>query len=995
MSRILFLFLCLPLIGSAQNNISAHIYNSHTNEPLQNVELKLFNVYNGFKQLQTTSSAGVAHFKSVPSLDGFQIVFNGNSQFKQAKSEVFNLRSNENPTIILYAISTKSEIQNLDEVIISSKNQPQLNRRDAEVSFEINSKEIEQIPVEGRSISKVLHRLPNVTKATGFFTEAPNVSVNGANPLFTNYTVDGLDNNERFLGGMRFAIPSGAVKNMTVFTSNYSAEYGLTHNAVIDVTTKSGRNHLEGEVFFLTRPGSVIDASSPFAQRDLSGNQVKDGFARYQSGFSLGGPLVKNKTFFFINYEHTTDVKDNLLNSPDLGISETIRGNNNFDYITAKIDQHWSPKFRSSLRANLGLITIDNQGGGLDGGVAFPSAGFVQERNSFNLAFKNAYYVDNFDFETNFQYSRFHWDYSKSFQDGPQVTIRNPQEFPIAIIGNNGTTFDELENTFQFQQKVSYFYKNHTFKAGFQFLSGDHQLFGGGNPDGNYLVDLSQNQLDFLRSQNFGSRLSPEDLPADVDVVNYNVELNPNSFGATQRIYSFYLEDEWQASRNLKLTFGLRYDYDNLSKGGATKGDKNNIAPRLNFNYQLSKNSVIRGGYAIAYDKINYAIYSDALQQNTTSDAYKQQLQALIDQGILPQNTSLDRITFDGNLVASLPDVPYLNAPTASDLQNQRESIFSNERRILNPNGYQNPYSHQFSLGYQTKIDGDKLFFIDLFHNRGEDLFRLRNLNAAEEMTIDQNFTAADVRTVEEADASRPIPIKNNQGFINGQWVDGVARNIVMTESKGQSEYWAASFNFQKSRGDDAYELRLNYTISSLKNNTEDINFRAQDANNYEAEWGPSINDRTHNINGILTYFPLKNTQLTFAGLLQSGQPINRIPDAEIYGTTDLNGDGSGFGEAYLGNSDRSPGESRNNDRLPWSFNFDLGAQYQFVFNENSCFIIRADIFNVFNIENLSGYSNNATQSNQIQIGSKSSGRFVQRNAGPPRQFQFGLTYLF
>ena len=201
------------------------------------------------------------------------------------------------------------------------------------------------------------------------------------------------------------------------------------------------------------------------------------------------------------------------------------------------------------------------------------------------------------------------------------------------------------------------------------------------------------------------------------------------------------------------------------------------------------------------------------------------------------------------------------------------------------------------------------------------------------------------------------------------------------------------SLNYQKSRGTDVYSYRLNYTLSSLKNDTDDINFRAMDGNNYGNEWGPSLNDRTHNINGIYSYYPFKGTTLTVAGLLQSGQPINRIPIG--FGTSDLNGDGTGFSDAYQGNSDRFPGESRNNDRLPWSTTFDLGLQHQFKISETNKIEIRADIFNVFNAENLSGYSNNATQSNQIQGGYAASGLFTQRNASPPRQFQFGVRYLF
>ena len=179
-----------------------------------------------------------------------------------------------------------------------------------------------------------------------------------------------------------------------------------------------------------------------------------------------------------------------------------------------------------------------------------------------------------------------------------------------------------------------------------------------------------------------------------------------------------------------------------------------------------------------------------------------------------------------------------------------------------------------------------------------------------------------------------------------------------------------------------------------MRNNTEDINFKAEDNNNFGAEWGPSINDRTHVMNALFFYYPVKNLSVNFTSLIQSGQPINRIPDAALFGgTTDLNGDGRSFGAAYVGNSDRQPGETRNNDRLPWSNSFDAGVQYAFPFSNLSRLEIRADIFNLFNVQNLSGYSNNATQSNQIQVGSKATGIIQQKNYGAPRQFQFTVRY--
>lgn len=1029
--RALFTLLFFSLIAwnlQAQADLNVTITDYLTDKPIEGIAVELANEGRGISQLQTTNEQGKAIFRGLPEVEGYQVKVAATDQFIEGESDFFSIRSNQNPTVQLSLFEQRNV--DLEEVVVNATSTTRINSNDAEVSFELKQKEIEAIPIEGRDITRVLYRLPNVSQATGFYPEAPNIAINGANSLFTSYLIDGMDNNERFLGGQKFAIPVGFARNITVLTNNYSAEYGLTANGVVNITTRSGSNDFTGEAFIINRPGPVIDGQSDFAQRDLSGNFVKDGFQRYQAGVGFGGAIVKDQTFYYVNVEHTTDLKDNLLNSPELGVNETVRGENNFTYLSGKIDHNWSPRFRTSLRANLGLVSIERQGGGLDGGVTFPSAGSAQDRNSAHIALKNNYIGSNFSAQTNLQYSRFRWNYGRGLNgEGPQTTVLGPADQTLAVLGHPGYIFDELENTIQFQQKFSFYLGKHTLKAGVGFISGDHQLFGGGNVDGNYTVRLTEGQLEDIRGLNLGAGLDVNDIPADAEVLNYNVELQPNSFGDRQNIYSIYLEDEFRVSARLNLILGLRYDYDDLSRGGSDEGDLNNIGPRFNFNYKLSKRSSFRGGYGIFYDKIPYAIYSDALQQNTTSTDYLAQLQALIDAGQLPADTDLNSITFDGNAGASASGVPYLNGPSAESLQEQRQGAFSNERRILNPEGYDNPYTHQFAIGYQLQLSNKSLFYVDLVHNRSFNLLRLRNLNAAARYPIDPDNVM--VRTMAEADASRPVPIfEGSYSVINGDTLTGVARNVIVSETAGESRFYGASFNFQKDRGEDNWGLRINYTLSLLENNTEDINFRAMDANDFEAEWGPSINDRRHIINSIFTYYPVKGLSFTVAGLVQSGQPINRTPLPVSYvvtddkgnpvqeqllgpdgtpafdvngdpilvdvtaSTTDLNGDGASFGDAYVGNSDRFPGEGRNSDRLPWSNTFDLGVQYQFPLG-NSKLELRADVFNVFNTQNLSGYSNNATQSNQIQAGAASSGLLVRRNASAPRQFQFTIRYLF
>lgn len=981
----------VDLVVSVQDN---------ARKPVVGLPVHLDNAAIGFSAEQPTDAQGKARFRGLSTAGSYAVSTTVSDKYQAVREANLVLRANSSPsvTLVLPNVST----QELAGVLVRAPNNATtINTQNAEVSSELSARELREIPIEARDITRALYRLPNVTLATGFFSEAPNVSINGANGLYTNYLIDGLDNNENFLGGQRFAIPVGFAQNVNVLTNNFSTEFGNSANGIVNVTTKSGSNDLTAEAFYLTRPGPGIDGKTDFAQRDLSGNQVKSGFQRQQFGFGVGGALVKDKTFYYLNAEQTFDLKDNVLTSPALGINATVRGRNQFTYLSGKLDQRWTERFRSSLRANVGIVNIERQGGGLEGGIAFPSSGNKQDRNSVEIASQNVYVGGNFTSETDVQYARFRWNYARAQNvNSPDVTVLDNNENAIAYLGHPGYLFDSHQSTWQAQQKFTLLKGRNTFKGGFGIISTEHLLYGGGNPNGSYTVKLTAAQLAALSARNLGPNLSINDIPANVQVLNYGVELRPASFGTTQNLYNIYLEDQVAVTDRLNVTLGLRYDYDNLSKGGADQGDRNNVAPRANFNLQLSERSALRGGYGLFYDKILYTVYSDALQQNTTDADYKTQLRELVRLGALPANTNVDRITFDGNLGGSVANVAYLQGPTGATLQNQRAGVASYERRILNPNGYQNPYSHQATLGYQYQVNTKTRFYVDLMYNRSYDLFRLRNVNAVSEYPV-TNPNNVTVRTPEQADATRPVPIRaDGSAVIGGQTVTGVARNIIETESAGRSRYMAASFNIQHDAGDDKLGYRVAYTLSNLKNDTEDVNFRAADGNNYGPEFANSINDRTHVINAIGSYYPIKALRFTLAALLQSGQPINRVTGGYLIPgsspaayTNDLNGDGSSFSTAYLGNADRYPGEARNSDRLPWSKTFDVGAQYTLRFGQKTSRLeLTADIFNVLNTQNLSGYANNATQSNQVQTGATGSG-IIRRNASAPRQFQFGLRY--
>ncbi|MFK8029803.1 MAG: TonB-dependent receptor plug domain-containing protein [Gammaproteobacteria bacterium] len=989
----LYLAVSLLLIApfSVASNIDVAV-TSGDGSRATGVTVVLENSTTGYSASSTSSSTGRARFTAVPAGSGYAVIIDGAELVNNIR-----LRSNESRAV---------PVRLIDNITVTA--QPlglAVNSLDAEVSSSLNRKQLESLPIEARDLTRALIRLPNVVPSTGFFPEAPSISINGANGLFAQYLIDGVDNNENFLGGPKFPISTGAASDVTVLASSYSVEYGRTGNGVVNVTSKSGSNEWFSELFYLVRPGASVDASSSFARRDLSGNAVRDGFRRDQFGFSLGGPIVEDRTFFFANVEYTFDDKDNLLSSPALGVSETVPGENKSLLASVKFDHRLNDNWQLSLRANLGDINIERQGGGLDGGVTFPSAGSEQQRESGLTAFSATYDTGSFTSQTSLLYGRFDWDYATPFtSDSPQVVVESPDGLTAAILGHPGFAFDESEESLQLRQSFTWLTDAHAFKFGVDILHSDFSLEGGGNPRGNYRVRLNDSELAQLQSLNRSAALGVNDIPATAEVLNYAVELRPARFGDTQDQLALYFEDQISLSQDLTLTAGLRWDYDSLTKAGASSGDRDNFAPRVALNYRANERLSFRSGAGLFYERIPYTVLSDSLQQNTNSAAFRQQLQELSAAGQLPANVDLASITFDGNLTVN-PDCPngYLQCPTPSDSLNLRDTAVSNERRILNPDGLDSPYTVQLSAGVEWQFSDRWLGSADLLFYRGHNQLRLRDLNAADPFSPNlASLTDANIATLRAlpSDADRRV-LAESLGLVRSQAnadatrpvapVPGGARQIVVSETAGASRYKALNLGLEKPAGDDPWGLLMTYTWSELTNNTDDINFRSANSNRFKDEWGPSVNDRRHVISSVFYWYPRESVTVSVAGQFESGQPINLIPDTGIFGTTDLNGDGASFADAYLGNSDRAPGVSRNADRLPWSATIDLGLRYEPRIAGGKL-QLSADIFNVLNRENLSGFANSATQSNQIQVFGQD---FTRRNAGPPRQFQFGMRYVF
>ena len=990
-----------PSAYAQQAGLQIAVIDAETGAAVAGIEVVIENSALGMRRIERSNDQGMVRLAALTTGGAYTVSTTGTDRYESAEARPVVLRSNfaSSVTLRLYPVDADAI------VVTGSRAVTGINIVNAEISASLSDKELQALPIEGRDVISSLIRLPNVVASTGFFPEAPGISINGSNGLDTNYLIDGLDNNENFLGGLKFPVPLGFTREITVLANNFSVAYGRTANGIVNYTSPSGSNEYHGEVYALARPGRPLDARSAFPRRDLSGNPVGESFERYQTGASIGGPIIRDKTFFYANFEYTRDHNEQIVDAPALGTVANVTGNNEFYLGSVRLDHRLNDDWAIGLRANIDRVTIDRPGGAFGGGnVTFPSAGSEQDRFSTVVAATVSHSGDDWSYDGALQFSRFRWDYARpKGPPGPQVAIQDESGLTVGVVGHPGFVFNDLEETWQTTHRLQRKLGNHRISFGADLMHSDFALLGGGNPDGNFTVQLDPAELASLSDK--GLALSAGDVLAlNPAVLNYAVELRPQTFGTGQTQLAFYIEDEWQVSPKLTATLGVRWDYDSLTAKGGTGGDKNNFAPRLALNYHPDGQSSFRFGAGLFYGKLSYAVISDALQRNTTSPAFLAQLGQLQGLGIIPPGTSLSDVTFDGNLTVSPVCTTVDSCPSPSDMQALRDTASINEARILNPDGYQSPYSLQLSGGYQYQATDTITLGADIIYSRSHNLVRLRDLNAPAPFTPNlANLTDANIALLRaQPDNTARFVLAQSLGLVRSQadsdatrpvaLVPGGARQITVSETAGTATYRALNLQANKLRGEDFYAFRLSYTLSKLTNNTDDINFRASDANDFSADNGSSANDRRHVISAVGFLYPVDGLTLTVAGLFQSGQPVNLVPDARIFGTQDLNGDGASFGENFVGNSDRYPGTARNSARLPWSASVDVGIRYAVpVFAGR--LELSADVFNLLNSNNQSGFANAATTSNQLQFGGGVP--FIQRNAGPPRQFQFGAAWKF
>jgi hypothetical protein len=303
------------VLGYVHDNSGAAVTNS---------TVTLTNIATGISQTKTTDSEGKYEFPSVQ-IGNYKVTAEAQG-FSRAVTESFVVQTNarQRVDVTLQAGSVS------EEVTVTSAAQL-LDTETSSHSTVIGTKQVEDLPLNGRSYADLVLLVPGARKSglenTTTSSREGSFNINGQRSAFNNYLLDGLDNNNYGTSNQGFAnenIPPSpdAVSEFRVETNNYGAEYGRTTGAVINASIRRGSNQFHGRAWDYVRNTS-FNAIGPF----LAPGATKPKFIRNQFGGTFGGPIWKDHTFFFVDYEGVRQIFNNPSASSTLPTTAQRAGN--------------------------------------------------------------------------------------------------------------------------------------------------------------------------------------------------------------------------------------------------------------------------------------------------------------------------------------------------------------------------------------------------------------------------------------------------------------------------------------------------------------------------------------------------------------------------------------------------------------------------------------------------------------------------------------------
>jgi hypothetical protein len=913
------------------------------------------------------------------------------------------------------------------EVVDVTAEAPQINYTSPDFANTLDQTAISNLPINGGRWSDFSLLTPTVVNTPSGFGL---LSFRGISSLLNNNTIDGADNNQAFFSEERgrtragYSSPKAAIEEFQVNTSNYSAEYGRSAGGVINTVTKSGTNQIHGEMYFYDRDNDW-GAANAFTQINVqtapgvfTSQNFKPTDWRKIAGFGVGGPLIKDKLFFFMAYDWyhrnfpavgvtsnpnvffatpsattITTLAQRLNGLPATGPGSTpsaaqlaaaqstystdLAGLNTLLGTVPRTGEQtiWFPKLDWAINSkNHAEFSLNRMRWNSPAGIqtsATVTRGIASFGNDFvkdtwGVAKLDTLFTNNFSNQVRFQYGRdFEFEFSQPPSPYELANIVNKQAapnplgpLPPTVSITNGFTFGVPnflnrpsfpdESRLQVADTMTWTHGKHTIKYG---------------ADVSHVDDNSQNLFNGFGSYSYSSLLN---YFSDLNVPNtcsgkpcyssFSQGLGLPGLEFTTNDYAFFAADDWKLFPRLTLSFGLRWEYQqmpslfpnlvnpNVGQTQKLPSDKNNFGPRVGFAAQLTGDgkTVLRGGYGIYYGRIiNSAIFN-----------------ALIDTAA------------PGSQVSKSFTPTAAGAPVFPNILTNPSGTASNV--VFFDRHFQNPQIHEVDLVLERQLGWNSVVRVSYVGSFGRELPGFADTNIA---PSNQTITYAVLNggPVGASTLTEPLFLtRANPAF--GSMTDifsGINSRydaFVVQFDHHFSHHLQFSVNYTRSRSIDFGQNESTFS------DTNDLLIPITVPGAIQAEKGAGIYDTPYRItaNAVATS-PWKvngwagwlANDWQFSPIYQigSGLPFSLTTagtPAIVTNTGGTNSLVSGIGSGINGSggANRIDVVGRDTFRNPGTWTTDLRLAKHFKFQERYELELSGDFFNIANKQNITGVNN-------------------------------------
>lgn len=888
----------------------------------------------------------------------------------------------------------------------------------------VDQEVIQSLPINGRRFQDFITLTPTVQVDTS----RGQLSFAGQRGINSNVSIDGADYNQPFFGGIRggersnnaFTIPQEAIKEFQVVASGYSAEFGRSTGGLVNAITKSGTNSAGGSLFYVNR-------NKEWAERNAFGQSASP--TQQQFGGSFGGPITRNRLFYFVAGEMQrlkntrnvvfalTGITPNADNSEAYnffkGLEQPFDATNDAEAILGRIDYQMASGSRLAVRysfSNNEALNSNATGNALSDTTvsALSNNGTEKDRTNTIVGEYTSALRSNLLMEVRGQYSR---------ESRPRdANARMP--LLTGTVGNVGTVSFLGENIQrdwrgQVAANAMWVRSGHSVKSGVEY---NHvwaaQKFGF-DQFGTY--SISGTAATMLEVLTVGGPTASR-FNAARTVVSYRRQIGNLATELATDELALFAQDAWKLKPNFTLNYGLRWegafnptpDANNDFLLNTLRGlsfpigksidatqipdQLSQFGPRIGFAWDpaATGRTVIRGYTGLYYARSPMLLFSDPMSgfrvppgNLTVSLPYQ------VPAGN-PNDTLYEQFLLIGiNLnTTPLSDLPRLTPEQLTAIA-AALGISANPFQGVNVMGvdedFKNPRAFQAGTGVEHEIGANLSASADFVYVKTDRLQRNRDLNVG-------------VPAPRATDpAQRPIFPARPLSLLN---------QVQFRESSASSEYTAMTLSSRLRRSWSLFSV--NYVLS--KSMSDDDNERDsggvgyENAFNLDSEWGPARLDRRHQFNGYAVFYLPYGLDLSTGFRVLSGLPIDASFGRDI--NSSLGGPDrpySGPGVPFQRNAFRDEPFKEVNFRAQWGPRFNGG---------NNRVLFTFDVFNVLNAENirLSGSTvtnycagtapdncgfGPPTNPNFLKV-KAANGNFITTNIpGAPRQIQLGIRFEF